>query len=146
METKLTPQEKRYQSQWASQFFVCAELTRRGYLVSIPLGNAKFTDIHVETLEGKDFRIDVKGLMNKSNNFIFKRVEPSAYKFFIFVYLPQDLTYPEFYILPSFDLMKLRDEFQAEVESKGRDWNDPMAGLYVRHIIGYKDRWDLLPK
>ena len=84
----MADQTKKYASQWASQFFVCAELTRRGYLVSIPLGNAKFTDIHVETFEGKDFRIDVKGLKNKSNNFIFKRTEPSSNQFYVFVYLP----------------------------------------------------------
>lgn len=141
----MVDQRKKYASQWASQFFVCAELTRREYLVSIPLGNAKFTDIHVETNDGKDFRIDVKGLSNKENNFIFKRTEPSPIQFYIFVYLPPDLSSPEFYVLPSKELMKIRDSFQAEVESKGRDWNDPMAGVYIRHVVDYKNKWELLP-
>ena len=42
--------------------------------------------------------------------------------------------------------MQIRDTFQVEVEGKGRDWNDPMAGVYIRHIVDYKDRWGLLTK
>ena len=38
---------KRYCVQWAAQFFVAAELTRRGYIVSFTLGNAPETDLHV---------------------------------------------------------------------------------------------------
>lgn len=142
----MSAQGKKYSSQWAAQFYVCAELSRRGYLVSIPLGNAKFTDIHVETESGHDFRIDVKSLINKGNNYIFKRIEPFKDKFYVLALLPPDSSAPSFFILPSKDLMAIRDDFQKEVETKGRNWNDPMAGVYIRHVEKYKDRWDLLPK
>ena len=36
---------ERTKSQWSGQFFTAGELTRRGYWVSIPLGNAPSTDI-----------------------------------------------------------------------------------------------------
>ena len=52
---------KRYQTQWAGQFYVAAELTRRGYLVSLTLGNAPVVDLLVVSPDGEHFGVDVKG-------------------------------------------------------------------------------------
>ena len=34
-----------YHSEWAAQFFAAAELSRRGYTVTLTLGNARATDL-----------------------------------------------------------------------------------------------------
>jgi len=39
----------RHFSQWSSTFYAAAELTRRGYLVSMALGMAPKTDLLVES-------------------------------------------------------------------------------------------------
>lgn len=56
----------RYDIQWCAQFYVCAELTRREYLVALTLGNAQETDIFVSSPSGRNFRIDVKGQSTKN--------------------------------------------------------------------------------
>lgn len=142
----MADQTKRYASQWASQFYVCAELTRRGYLVSLPLGNAKFTDIHVETPGGMDFHIDVKGLMNKNNAWIVPHIKPVPNQFYVLVYLPPDLSYPWFYVGSSESLLKLMIENKKITLEKDLKWDEHWAGFYMKDIVSYKDRWDLLPK
>jgi len=52
---------KKYFTQWASQFYVAAELVRRGYLVSLSFGNAPVVDLLVQSPKGILFTIDVKG-------------------------------------------------------------------------------------
>ena len=54
-------QVKRYRTQWATQFYVAAELTRRGYLVSLTFGNAAVSDLLVSSPSGNNFTVDTKG-------------------------------------------------------------------------------------
>jgi hypothetical protein len=58
----MNPNSKRYKTQWAAQFYAAAELTRRGYLVSLTLGNAPVADLLAVSPSGKHFMVDVKGL------------------------------------------------------------------------------------
>jgi hypothetical protein len=58
-------QSRKFQTQWTAQFLVAAELTSRGYLVNFSLGNAKFTDIQVETLRDNIFPWMLKGNQQK---------------------------------------------------------------------------------
>ena len=60
-------QATRYKTQWATQFYAAAELTRRGYLVSLTFGNAAVSDLHVQSPDGVLFTVDVKG--QSSRNF-----------------------------------------------------------------------------
>ena len=48
----MSSQRKKYQTQWASQFFAAAELIRRGDQVALTLGNAPVTDLLVVSPEG----------------------------------------------------------------------------------------------
>jgi hypothetical protein len=57
----MSTQTKKYQTQWASQFYVAAELTRRGYLVSLTFGNTSETDLLVYCPSRGQFTVDVKG-------------------------------------------------------------------------------------
>lgn len=79
-------QAKRYRTQWASQFFVAAELTRRGYLVSLTFGNAPVADLLVVSPSEREFMVDVKGQSTK-NFWLFQRRERREDLFFVLVYL-----------------------------------------------------------
>jgi hypothetical protein len=58
---------KRCSVQWAAQFFVAAELTRKGYIISFTLGNTSETDLHVSNIDlSTQFRVDVKGHSKKN--------------------------------------------------------------------------------
>ena len=50
-----------YSTQWVAQFYVAAELTKKGYIVAFTLGNAPSTDILVSTPTENNFRVEVKG-------------------------------------------------------------------------------------
>lgn len=153
MVLKNVPQVSRYRTQWASQFLVAAELTRRGYLVSFTLGNAKFTDLMVETPGNKHFSIDIKGQSMK-NYWIIKPSENNRDdQYFILVYVPRNLTEsPQYFILNSDDITKelkqhLERMKQAEIvrgkpyshkfETGGMAWDQPLK---------YEGLWDKLPK
>ena len=55
-------------SHLAGEFLVAGELARRGYPVSITMGNAKAIDIHADTLgRKKTIRIDAKATRSKTS-------------------------------------------------------------------------------
>src|SRR4030042_2373656 len=98
-------QGARYRTQWAAQFFAAAELTRRGYLVSLTFGNAPVSDLLVKSPNGKQFTVDVKGQSTKNFWLIQPRVLNPEH-FFILVFLPQQNLPPQHFIMSSDELMR----------------------------------------
>lgn len=89
----------------SGEFFVAAELAKRNFQVALTLGNAKGIDLFATNqLTEKTFEIEVKTLRKKPNCFTlnFKRVKKK--KIFIFVYLNEIQTSPQYYILTGEEL------------------------------------------
>jgi hypothetical protein len=138
-------QRKKYQTQWASQFFAAAELTRRGYQVALTLGNAPVTDLLVVSPEGKYFQVDVKGQSTRSFWLIQNRtIEENL--FFIMVYLPKDNLPPQYCLLSCSQIMAERDTYRQHVEQIGTKYRDDLGGMNWSVAFRYKDNWDILPK
>jgi hypothetical protein len=55
-----------YHTQWAAQFAIAAELSRRGYTVALTLGNARALDIICTAPSGLTFRVEVKGTASRT--------------------------------------------------------------------------------
>ena len=53
-----------YHTQWAAQFAIAAELSRRGYTVALTLGSAKTLDIICTAPSGSPFKVEAKGTTN----------------------------------------------------------------------------------
>jgi len=138
-------QTKKYQTQWAAQFYAAAELTRRGYLVSLTLGNAPVADLLVISPDGRNFMVDVKGQAT-GNFWIIKRRPPQDNLFYILVYLPRDGGYLKFFILSYSELMKEREEYRKRIKSKGGKYRDSLGGINWSTALKYEDRWDKLPR
>lgn len=69
----------------SGEYFVAAELYRRGYLVAITIGNAKAIDILAQR-NGKSFAIQVKAIFKKKNvgwPIMKDRIARSAYYIFV---------------------------------------------------------------
>ena len=83
----------------AGEYFVAAELLRRGYSVGITMGNAKAIDILAEK-DGKQFIIQVKAIFKKKNAgwpMMTDKVNESI--FYVFVNLNGDkMTEPDYFI------------------------------------------------
>lgn len=94
----------------AGEYYVAAELSRRGYLAAITLRNSDGVDILASNESGeKTFSIQVKTTQNKRKWILGKKVEEdkSANKFYAFVNIPNELnSLPEYYIVRAKDLAK----------------------------------------
>lgn len=140
----MSSQRKKYQTQWATQFYAAAELTRRGYLVSLTFGNAPSIDLFVESPSGQQFTVDVKGQSTRNFWIIQHRIF-NANHFFILVYLPKNMEQPHYYILSSDELMKRRDEYRQTSEPKGK-YRDDLGGINFTTALDYQDNWRILPE
>jgi hypothetical protein len=96
----------RYHSQWAAQFYVAAELSRRGYVVAPTLGHAPATDLLAQTPTGQTFAIEVKGQQGHSDWFIQK---PSRTSATVYVLVAVPTADPERPGAPRFFLLTARD-------------------------------------
>jgi len=141
----MSRQSRKYQTQWAAQFYVAAELTRRGYLVSLTLGNAPVADLLVVSPKQHHFRVDVKGQSTK-NFWLIQRGEPCEDLYFVLVYLPKDNESPRLFVLSSAELMKRREEYKQHIESIGGKYKDEMGGVNWTTAFEYEDHWDILPR
>jgi hypothetical protein len=136
-------QRSRYRTQWATQFFAAAELTRRGYLVSLTFGNAQVADLLVQSPNGNHFTVDVKGQSSKSFWLIQQRpLLPDHY--FILIYLPKNEESPKYFVLSSNELMKKREEYKQHMLPKGR-YRDDLGGINWTIALQYENQWENLP-
>lgn len=95
----------------AGEFFVAAELLRRGLQVALTLGNAKDIDLfayHPDT--GKRFTVQVKALRTRS---VFPiRVRNTARDHvYVFVVPNRPGSPPDYFIVPGVDLIETPDKF-----------------------------------
>jgi len=86
----------------AGEYYVAAELSRRGYLAAITLRNSDGVDILVSNIDGdKLFSIQVKTTQNKRKWILSKKVEVehSEKKYYVFVNIPADINLPPEYVI-----------------------------------------------
>jgi hypothetical protein len=134
----------RYHTQWAAQFYVAAELTRRGYLIALTLGNAKATDLLVSSDSGKHFRVEVKG-QSKRNFWLYERVEPRDDLFYIFVAIGKVGEHPRFNVLSSAEAMTEYDEYKrAYPPAQWEKWKG-WWGMKWQTAFKYENQWEKLP-
>lgn len=148
---------KAEQTQWAATYLVAAELTKRGYRVGWPMGNAPTKDLLVESPGGKQFDIDVKGGCYKSSQRSYwhlvqeARVQatPLSSLFFVFVRVdPDPDKSAEFFILSHQDLINLHEQVTSTmpaVSRKGTPYEPFPPGLRYRDLLQYKGLWTRLP-
>jgi hypothetical protein len=131
-----------YSSQLAGEFLVAGELSRRGYSVSITIGNAKSIDLFASTRDGKTpFMVDAKATRTKTS-WPIKPESVNENIFYIFVHL-QTSNGIKANIPPEYFIVK-----GNEIKVKGliRPWKS-MPGIPYGALNKdeYKERWDKLP-
>ena len=135
---------KEYFTQWAAQFYVAAELTRRGYLVALTLGNAPKTDLMVESPGGSRFAVDVKGLRER-NWWIVRH--PREDVFYVFVHVPENPEEPpRFCVMTGSEVREEVERYLEEARSRGKVIKETDYGLTWKTPFKHENRWDKLPK
>ena len=143
MEESLSSQTTRYRTRWASQFYAAAELTRRGYLVSLTFGNAPVSDLMVRSPGGHHFTVDVKGQSTK-NFWLIQPRTPNPDHYFILVFLPKGDAPAKYFVLSSDELMRHREEYKQTALPRGK-YRDDLGGINWSTALAYEGRWDSLP-
>ena len=139
----MSKQTKRYRTQWASQFYAAAELTRRGYLVSLTFGNAHVADLLVQSEDDRMFTVDVKGQSTK--NFWLIQPRPIIKNhYYIFVYLPRNGGDPSYFVASCEEVMNLRNEYKKRMIEEGKKYDDKLGGFNWTDILPYENRWEIL--
>ncbi len=117
----------------SGEYFVSAELLRRGYTVGITMGNAKAIDILAEKND-KQFIIQVKAIFKQNNvgwPIMRNKVNPDHY--YIFVNLNGNkMTEPEYFICIGNEAIPLIKQY----ETRG------ILNRYSLNNEDFKDRWD----
>lgn len=115
----------------AGEYYVAAELSRRGYLAAITLRNSEGVDILVSNLEGnKLVSIQVKTTQNKLKWILTKKIENeiSENKYFVFVNIPSDINHPPLYRIVSSKVLS------KHIYMGHRSWlNEPSKNGKVRN-------------
>lgn len=98
----------------SGEYFVAAELLRRGYSVGITMGNAKAIDILAEK-DGKQFIIQVKAIFKKKNvGWPITKDKVNEDIFYVFVNLNGDnLNEPEYFVGRGFEIKELVKQYKS---------------------------------
>jgi len=146
----MAPNTEKYKTQWSGQFYVAAELVKRGYFIGFTMGNANETDILAKSPENIHFSIEVKS-MKKGNFWMFKKRTVKDNLFYIFTIVGEVGDSPEFFILTSEEAMdeyqKYHDHIEQLRKNKGTEIipGDNIWGANSSAIKKYKGRWEILP-
>lgn len=117
----------------SGEYFVAAELLRRGYSVGITMGNAKAIDILAEK-DGNQFIIQVKAFFKKNNvgwPMMADKVNESI--FYVFVNLNGDkMTEPDYFIATGIEAKQKVKQYTTR----------GIIDLSTLNTDDFKNRWD----
>jgi len=136
----------------SGEYFVAAELSRRGFMASITLRNNDSVDIHASNISNnKIFAIQVKTNQSGNRSWILNMRSESHQNenfFYIFVALKGLAERPEYFIVPSknvADFVK-RDyaHWIATPGKKGQAHNESKVRKFDDKNEEYLEQWKLL--
>lgn len=136
----------------SGEYFVAAELSRRGFMASITLRNNDSVDIHASKLSNnKMFAIQVKTNQSGKRDWILNKkaeLRKNENLFYIFVSLKSVSERPEYFIVPSKDVAKRvqrgHADWLASPGKKGQAHNDSTMRKFADLTGEYLERWELL--
>ena len=119
----------------AGEFFVAAELLKRGLQTSVTFGNAKSIDLlaHNPAID-HTFPIQVKAL-RKTNYFLIRHDRIKAGHIYVFVILNRPGEAVQFFIVPGSVLAN-------EPERFGKEFQDPkLPGIHPKRLQEFAEAW-----
>jgi hypothetical protein len=136
----------------AGEYFVAAELSRRGYIASISLRNTRGVDI-LASNESASYQVGIQVKTNQGNSraWILNSKAENYFAdnlFYVFVNLKMPLERPDFFIVPSKVVatdVKLGHARWLETPGKlGQQHNDSNLRKFQDRDGRYLETWDLL--
>lgn len=136
----------------SGEYFVAAELTKRGFIASITLRNTKGIDILATNSEAsKTANIQVKTRQGKGRSWVLSEKAETYHAsglFYVFVNLKGLTERPEYFIVPSQKVAsfvkKNHADWLATPGRNGQKHNDTTMRQFHDPKDEYLERWDLL--
>lgn len=135
----------------AGEYFVGAELSRRGYIASLTLKNTRGVDILASNSNAtKSVGIQVKTNQGRGKDWMLnKSIETDLATNLIFVFVRlNDMDTPEYYIVPRSHVSEFartnHAKWLASPGRSGQQRNDTPLRKFRDLENKYLDRWDLL--
>ena len=122
----------------AGEFFVAAELLKRGLQTSLTLGNAKSIDLFAINDKGTQFSIQVKALRSRNNYFPLDPTRIESACVYVFVILNKPGIAAEFYVVPGADLHSEPGKF-----GKWFLGYQKFPGVHAKELAAYRDGWQI---
>ncbi len=133
----------RHHTQWAGQFSVAGELSKRGYEVALTMGNHPNKDMMVVSPGGQHFAVDVKALSKKNYWQLASRPRHGVY--YIFAHVPLNGS-NDYFVLSGQDA---DNEYQAAIRAqraRGATVNRKRIGIPWQSAVPYGGCWHALPR
>lgn len=148
----MTKQDVKYHLSLAGEFFVAAELQRRGVSAAVTYGNAKKADVVAFSTTGeKAVVIEVKST-SQPKWVVGSITPPSSSKLWVFVYLPSDVSEAaSYYVLLQSELhdilAPLDEKYRLRFKEKhGEEYGNRRGVVNFSRDeaerLGLKNRWD----
>ena len=136
----------------AGEYFVGAELSRRGYIASITLRNTRGVDLLVSNEDAsRSVGVQVKTWRGCKREWLLDVKVESFFSdalFYVFVNLPHDGSAPEFFVVPSkivaTHAKRYHEEWLATPGRRGQQHKDNPRRKFHDEEGQYLNRWDLL--
>lgn len=136
----------------AGEYFVAAELSRRGYIASITLRNTRGIDIVATNKDAsRTVTIQCKTSRNEGKNWILGDKSEDLFSdshFYVFVCLRGELDRPLYHIVPSetvaTTIKKSHSDWLKASGRGGRPRKDSAMRKFSDKKEEYLERWDLL--
>ncbi len=136
----------------AGEYFVAAELSKRGYIASITLRNSKGVDVLCSNAEAtRTVGIQVKTNQGNTATWILNQKSEGYYAdnlFYSFVCLNNNQKPPDYFIVPSKTVARfVKESHQTWLSNPGRH-GQAHKDCSMRHfrddVRQFQNRWDLL--
>lgn len=136
----------------AGEYYVAAELSRRGFIATITLRNTEGIDIMASRPDQCEmYFIQVKTNQTQSPRWILSKQSeksPPGKYFYVFVSLKGDRDRPDFFIVPGTIVAKqIKKDHQRWLSAPGRDGSlhkDGSMRTFITKGDEYLDKWELL--
>ena len=137
----------------AGEYFVAAELSRRGFLAAITLRNSESIDILANSpITNKQICFQIKTSQGKRKWPLSEKVEKdkTPNKIYVFVNLISDEHLPEYFLIEAIELSEMIEENHRKwlltPNRKGEPHNETKFREFNDINEKYKDNWKLLDK
>ena len=145
-------QTQKYHLSLAGEFFVAAELQRRGISAAVTYGNAKSADVVAFSMSGeKAVVIEVKST-SQAKWVVGGVLPPPSTKPWVFVHLPTELTEPSaYYVVLQSELHNILAPIENEYyrkfkEKHGEEYGDRpgVVNFPLKEAERFKNKWETI--